>query len=95
MLSHKRANSSFHFVARRVAVAWRWRRSSTRIAPGLLDDMRATSNLRPEQIERSASGSLLKKAADKDDCADLVVAMCRTETMTGQTVIIDSGRLFH
>jgi 3-oxoacyl-[acyl-carrier protein] reductase len=49
----------------------------------------------PSQIERSASGSILKKAADKDDCADMVVAMCRTETMTGQTVVIDSGRLFH
>jgi 3-oxoacyl-[acyl-carrier protein] reductase len=65
------------------------------VAPGLLEGTRATSNLRPEQIERSASGSLLKKAADKDDCADMVVTMCRTETMTGQTVVIDSGRTFH
>jgi 3-oxoacyl-[acyl-carrier protein] reductase len=65
------------------------------VAPGLLEGTRATSNLRPEFIERSASGSLLKKAADKDDCADMVVTMCRTETMTGQTVVIDSGRLFH
>ena len=65
------------------------------VAPGLLEGTRATANLRSEQIERSASGSLLKKAADKDDCADMVVAMCRTETMTGQTVVIDSGRIFH
>src|SRR5665213_863245 len=65
------------------------------VAPGLLDGTRATANLRSEQIERSASSSLLKKAADKVDCADMVVAMCRTETMTGQTVVIDSGRIFH
>jgi 3-oxoacyl-[acyl-carrier protein] reductase len=65
------------------------------VAPGLLEGTRATSNLRPEQIERASSGSLLKKAADKDDCADMVVTMCRTETMTGQTIIIDSGRTFH
>jgi 3-oxoacyl-[acyl-carrier protein] reductase len=65
------------------------------VAPGLLEGTRATSNLRPEFIERSASSSLLKKAADKDDCADMVVTMCRTETMTGQTVVIDSGRTFH
>ena len=65
------------------------------VAPGLLEGTRATSNLRAEQIERAASGSLLKKAADKDDCADMVVAMCRTDTMTGQTVVIDSGRIFH
>ena len=65
------------------------------VAPGLLEGTRATANLRAGQIERSASSSLLKKAADKNDCADMVVAMCRTETMTGQTMVIDSGRVFH
>lgn len=65
------------------------------VAPGLLEGTRATANLRAEQIERSAAGALLKKAADKDDCADMVVTMCRTETMTGQTVVIDAGRVFH
>lgn len=65
------------------------------IAPGLLEGTRATSNLRAEQVETAASASLLKKAADKDDCADMVVTMCRTETMTGQTIVIDSGRVFH
>jgi 3-oxoacyl-[acyl-carrier protein] reductase len=64
------------------------------VAPGLLEGTRATANLRPEQIENSAATSLLKKPADKDDCAGMVVAMCRTETMTGQTVVIDSGRYF-
>jgi 3-oxoacyl-[acyl-carrier protein] reductase len=65
------------------------------VAPGLLEGTRATANLRPEQVQNSAATSLLKKPADKDDCADMVVAMCRTETMTGQTVVIDSGRYFH
>lgn len=65
------------------------------IAPGLLEGTRATANLRQEQVEKSAAGSLLKRAADKDDCAEMVVTMCRTGTMTGQTVVIDSGRYFH
>jgi 3-oxoacyl-[acyl-carrier protein] reductase len=65
------------------------------VAPGLLEGTRATSNLRPEQIERSAAESLLKKPADKEDCADMVVTLCRTETMTGQTIVIDAGRYFH
>jgi len=65
------------------------------VAPGLLEGTRATANLRAEQIQNSAATSLLKKPADKDDCADMVVAMCRTETMTGQTMVIDSGRYFH
>jgi len=65
------------------------------VAPGLLEGTRATANLRPEQVTNSATSSLLKKAADKDDCADMVVTMCRTETMTGQTIVIDAGRVFH
>ena len=65
------------------------------VAPGLLEGTRATSNLRPELIERASSNSLLKKPADKDDCADMVVTMCRTRTMTGQTIAINSGSYFH
>jgi len=65
------------------------------VAPGLLEGTRATANLRAEQITNSAASSLLKMAADKDDCADMVVTMCRTETMTGQTTVIDAGRVFH
>lgn len=65
------------------------------VAPGLLEGTRATDNLRAEQVERASSGALLKKAADKDDCADMVVTMCRTDTMTGQTTVIDAGRVFH
>ncbi|MGA3399057.1 MAG: SDR family oxidoreductase [Acetobacteraceae bacterium] len=65
------------------------------VAPGLLEGTRATANLLPDVVKRNAASSLLKKPADKDDCADMVVTMCRTETMTGQTVVIDSGRMFH
>ena len=65
------------------------------VAPGLLEGTRATANLRPEQIQNSSATALLKKLADKDDCAQMVVTMCRTETMTGQTIVIDSGRYFH
>ncbi len=65
------------------------------VAPGLLDGTRATANLRPEFVERAAAQALLKKPADKDDCAAMVVTMCRSETMTGQTVVIDAGRYFH
>ena len=65
------------------------------VAPGLLEGTRATANLLPEQVQRSAAGALLKKAADKDDCAEMVVARCRTETKTGPPVVSDAGRVFH
>jgi len=65
------------------------------VAPGLLEGTRSTANLAQAQIDHANNAALLKRAADKDDCADQVVTMCRTETMTGTTVAIDSGRAFH
>jgi 3-oxoacyl-[acyl-carrier protein] reductase len=65
------------------------------VAPGLIEGTKLTSRLRPEQIERANATALLKKPADKDDIADQVVTMCRTDTMTGQTIVIDSGRVFN
>jgi 3-oxoacyl-[acyl-carrier protein] reductase len=65
------------------------------VAPGLLEGTRSTANLAQTQIDHANSAALLKRAADKDDVADQVVTMCRAETMTGQTIAIDAGRVFH
>jgi len=65
------------------------------IAPGYLEDTRATQTLDPAYRQRSRDSALLKRAADKDDIARQVVALCSAETVTGQTLVIDSGRIFH
>ncbi len=65
------------------------------VAPGYLEDTRATNNLDPAYQQKSRESSLLKRAADKDDVAEQVVAMCRTDSITGQTLAIDAGRVFH
>ncbi|MBT3604420.1 MAG: SDR family oxidoreductase, partial [Candidatus Latescibacteria bacterium] len=65
------------------------------LAPGYIEGTRATSNLAPEYRERAATNNLLQKPADKDDIADQVVALCKADTITGQTLVVDSGRHFH
>ena len=65
------------------------------VAPGYIEDTRATANLDPAYRQRSRDGALLKRAADKDDVADQVVAFCRTDSITGQALVIDAGRVFH
>ncbi|MCH7625451.1 MAG: SDR family oxidoreductase [Chloroflexi bacterium] len=65
------------------------------VAPGYIDGTRATDNLTPEYRERSKAASVLQIAADKDDIARQVVEFCRTDTITGQTLVIDSGKYFH
>ena len=65
------------------------------IAPGYMDGTRATANLDPEYQASARVGSLLKRGADKDDVARQVVEFCRTDSVTGQVLVIDAGRFFH
>ena len=65
------------------------------VAPGYLEDTRATANLDPAYKQKAKDGALLKRAADKEDVANQVVALCQANTITGQTLVIDAGRFFH
>ena len=65
------------------------------VAPGYMEGTRATSNLKAEFKERAKKTTLLQRPADKDDIARQVVALCESDSTTGQTVVIDSGKVFH
>ena len=65
------------------------------VAPGYMDGTRATANLDPDYQVVARTGSALRRAASKDDVADQVVGFCRTDSITGQTLVIDSGRFYH
>ncbi len=65
------------------------------VAPGMLEETRMTANLDPEFAERSRRNALLKRAASKSDVADQVVGFARTDTITGQTIVVDAGVFFH
>ncbi|MDP6348641.1 MAG: SDR family oxidoreductase [Chloroflexota bacterium] len=65
------------------------------IAPGMLEETRMTANLDPEFAEQSRQNALLKRAASKSDVADQAVGFARTDTITGQTILIDAGVFFH
>jgi 3-oxoacyl-[acyl-carrier protein] reductase len=65
------------------------------VAPGLMEGTRMTEKLLPDLIARSNSTALLQRAADKEDVADQVVTLVRTDSTTGQNVVIDAGRFFH
>ena len=65
------------------------------VAPGLMEGTRMTTRLLPAQIEVAMSTAVLGRAADRDDVADQVVTFARTDSTTGQTMVIDAGRFFH
>ncbi len=64
------------------------------VGPGLMQGTRMTENLAPEYREAAVRNVVLQRAVDKDDVADQVVTYCRTDSTTGQTLVIDSGRVF-
>jgi len=65
------------------------------IAPGLMEGTRMTDNLTKEHVARSLNSAVLKKAADKDDVADAVLLFTKTDSITGQTLLVDAGNFFH
>jgi 3-oxoacyl-[acyl-carrier protein] reductase len=65
------------------------------VAPGLMEGTRMTSRLRPEQVEGALQRAVLKRAASVEDVADQVLAFCKSDSVTGQTVNVDAGVFFH
>ncbi|GAB4364930.1 MAG: SDR family oxidoreductase [Spirochaetales bacterium] len=65
------------------------------VAPGLMEGTKMTDNLAPDYVEEVKKACALKRAADKDDVADAVTLLVRTDSITGQTLVIDAGRVFH
>ena len=65
------------------------------VAPGFMEGTRATANLTEERKQAVKQQALLKRSADKDDIAQIVVDFCRTDSITGQTLVVDAGRVFN
>jgi 3-oxoacyl-[acyl-carrier protein] reductase len=89
------SKSALNHLTRCMAVALAPEVLVNGVAPGLMEGTRMTTRLRPEQVQGALAGAALKRAADRDDVADQVVTFARTDSTTGQTVVIDAGRFYH
>lgn len=65
------------------------------VAPGLMEGTRMTENLSPEYAAKARSSALTGKAADRDDVADAIRLFIETDSITGQTLAVDGGKVFH
>lgn len=65
------------------------------VAPGLLEGTAMTERMLPEQVARGRAEAVLGRTVDKDDVARQVVTLARSDSTTGQNVIIDAGRFLH
>ena len=63
------------------------------IAPGFMEGTRMSANWSPAYAAGAADRTLLKRTVDKDDVAEQLIAFCRSDSVTGQTLLMDSGRV--
>ena len=61
------------------------------VAPGLIEGTRMAQRLPPAVVEGARRMAVLGRAATTTDLADQVVAFCRSDSVTGQTLPIDGG----
>jgi 3-oxoacyl-[acyl-carrier protein] reductase len=61
------------------------------VAPGLVEGTRMAGRLPPAQAEAARRTAVLGKVGSAEDIAAATVLLCRAETITGQTIVVDGG----
>lgn len=62
------------------------------VSPGFMEGTRMTENLPRDYVAKVPGMTLLQHPVSKDDVAEQVVLYCRSDSMTGQNIVIDCGR---
>jgi 3-oxoacyl-[acyl-carrier protein] reductase len=63
------------------------------IAPGFMEGTRMSANRSAQYAATVADRTLLRRTVDKDDVAEQLITLCRSNSITGQTILMDCGRL--
>ena len=63
------------------------------IAPGFMEGTRMSANWNAGYAASAANRTLLKRTVSKDEVADQLITFCRSDCVTGQTLLMDSGRI--
>jgi 3-oxoacyl-[acyl-carrier protein] reductase len=61
------------------------------VAPGLVEGTRMAQRLTPEMADLARGMTVLGQVGSASDIADATVMLCRAETITGQTIVVDGG----
>ena len=61
------------------------------IAPGLVEGTRMAARLPEAMKQVLRTQTVLGRSGSADDIAQMAVAYCRADSVTGQTVVVDGG----
>lgn len=65
------------------------------VAPGLMEGTRMFARVPPARVAAVKEQAALKRTTDPEDVARQIVLFCQSDSVTGQTQVIDSGAVFH
>jgi 3-oxoacyl-[acyl-carrier protein] reductase len=65
------------------------------VAPGLIEGTRMAARLPQSVVDRARAGVVLGRTSSAVDIAEQVVTFCRSDSITGQVLVVDGGMLFH
>lgn len=65
------------------------------VAPGTMLGTRMTAKLDPALVERTTKNAALQRPVERDDVARQVLEFCRSDSTTGQVLVLDSGVVYH
>jgi len=65
------------------------------VAPGLMEGTRMFARVPPARVAAVKEQAALKRTTASEDVARQVIAFCQSDSVTGQTQVIDSGVVFH
>jgi 3-oxoacyl-[acyl-carrier protein] reductase len=65
------------------------------IAPGLMEGTRMFARVPPGRVAAVKEQAVLKRTTNSEDVARQVVLFCQSDSVTGQTQVVDSGVVFH
>ncbi len=65
------------------------------VAPGLMEGTRMFARVPPARVAAVKEQAALKRTTSCEDVARQVIAFCQSDSVTGQTQVIDSGVVFH
>ena len=94
-LAYASSKSALIHLTRCLAVALAPEITVNCVAPGLVEGTRMAKRIPLEVVDRARRSMVLGRAADAVDIAEQVLTFCRTDSVTGQVLVIDGGMHFH
>jgi len=94
-IAHATAKAALIHLNRCLAVALAPEVTVNSVAPGLMEGTAIFGRLPAEVAEGVRERTVLKRHTTMQDVADQVVAFCKSDSVTGQVLVVDGGLVFH